>query len=425
MGAKWSFHPTVAGQLEIAYSSLTLRPNHCNLLIDDLRPAHPPLTLNSAMKLSSFSLPLAAIASLAVLAAVSLNDATEVALRLVPVLGFAAGMSVVVNLAARVHTFEWLVGALQRTTSRREIVLAGFLALCVAATAFLSLDTTAIMLTPLAVQLASRFRLPVPAVALSVVWIANFASMPLPVSNLTNLLAVGGDAFSTTGEYVKLAAAPAAVAVAVAVAASYAVRAIYRSAAGEPMPEASSILPRPTDALAVLGVTVVALLSPIPYWLTSTVAAIAMWCAAGPTGRRGGIAPLIPWSALSLATAFSAVATLALQISDISSAMQQLAGTHPFAIAAAGAITANAINNIPAFLMLEPAVSDPASALALLIGVNIGPVITPWASLATLLWADQLRRAKAPVPWRGFILWGLLLAPVTVIAATAALLVVA
>lgn len=377
------------------------------------------------MKLSSFSLPLAAIASLAVLAAVSLNDATEVALRLVPVLGFAAGMSVVVNLAARVHTFEWLVGALQRTTSRREIVLAGFLALCVAATAFLSLDTTAIMLTPLAVQLASRFRLPVPAVALSVVWIANFASMPLPVSNLTNLLAVGGDAFSTTGEYVKLAAAPAAVAVAVAVAASYAARAIYRSAAGEPMPEASSILPRPTDALAVLGVTVVALLSPIPYWLTSTVAAIAMWCAVGPTGRRDGITPLIPWSALSLATAFSAVATLALQISDISSAMQQLAGTHPFAIAAAGAITANAINNIPAFLMLEPAVSDPASALALLIGVNIGPVITPWASLATLLWADQLRRAKAPVPWRGFILWGLLLAPVTVIAATAALLAVA
>ena len=197
------------------------------------------------MNLSSFSLPLAAIASLAVLAAVSLNDTTEVALRLVPVLGFAAGMSVVVNLAARVHTFEWLVGALQRTTSRREIVLAGFLALCVAATAFLSLDTTAIMLTPLAVQLASRFRLPVPAVALSVVWIANFASMPLPVSNLTNLLAVGGDTFSTTGEYVKLAAVPAAVAVAVAVAASYAARAIYRSAAGEPMPEASSILPPP------------------------------------------------------------------------------------------------------------------------------------------------------------------------------------
>ncbi|OHO33752.1 hypothetical protein HMPREF2690_06405 [Corynebacterium sp. HMSC034E11] len=379
------------------------------------------------MNLSSFSLPLAAIASLAVLAAVSLNDTTEVALRLVPVLGFAAGMSVVVNLAARVHTFEWLVGALQRTTSRREIVLAGFLALCVAATAFLSLDTTAIILTPLAVQLASRFRLPVPAVALSVVWIANFASMPLPVSNLTNLLAVGGDAFSTTGEYVQLAAAPAAVAVAVAVAvaASYAARAIYRSAAAEPMPEASSILPRPTGALAVLGVTVVALLSPIPYWLTSTVAAIAMWCAVGPTGRRDGITPLIPWSALSLATAFSAVATLALQISDISSAVQQLAGTHPLAIAAAGATTANAINNIPAFLMLEPAVSDPASVLALLIGVNVGPVITPWASLATLLWADQLRRAKAPVPWRGFILWGLLLAPATVTAATAALLAVA
>lgn len=377
------------------------------------------------MRFSPLTLPLAAIASLGTLAIVAPEAAIEVVMRLVPVLGFAAGMSVVVILASHVRTFEWLVNTLQRATSHRELAMAGFLALCVAATAFLSLDTTAIMLTPLAVQLASRFRLPVPAVALSVVWIANLASMPLPVSNLTNLLAVGSDAFSTTGEYVRLAAAPAAVAVAVAVAASYAARAMYRSATDGPAPESLSIPLRPTGALAVLGVTVLALLSPIPYWLTSTVAATAMWLAVGPTGRRGGIVPLIPWSALSLATAFSAAATLALQISDVSSAVQHLAGIPPLAIAATGAATANAINNIPAFLMLEPAVSDPTSVLALLIGVNIGPVITPWASLATLLWADQLRRAKASVPWRGFVLCGLILAPVTVTAATAALLAVA
>ena len=119
-------------------------------------------------------------------------------------------MSAVVNLASRVQLFEWLVSAIGRGTGNRDAVFAGFLALAVASTVFFSLDTTAIMLTPLAVQLASRFRLPQPAVALSVVWIANLASLPLPVSNLTNLLALGGEAFSTNHDYIRAAAAPAA-----------------------------------------------------------------------------------------------------------------------------------------------------------------------------------------------------------------------
>ena len=114
-------------------------------------------------------------------------------------------MSAVVNLASRVRIFEWLVSALERGTSSREAVFAGFLALATVSTVFFSLDTTAIMLTPLAVQLASRFRLPQPAVALSVVWIANLASMPLPVSNLTNLLALSGGAFSSNHDYIRAA----------------------------------------------------------------------------------------------------------------------------------------------------------------------------------------------------------------------------
>ena len=137
-----------------------------------------------------FLLPAAAIAAFAGLTAASSADAVALAARLIPVLTFAAGMSAVVNLASRVQIFEWLVSALERGTSSREAVFAGFLALATVSTVFFSLDTTAIMLTPLAVQLASRFRLPQPAVALSVVWIANLASMPLPVSNLTNLLSL-------------------------------------------------------------------------------------------------------------------------------------------------------------------------------------------------------------------------------------------
>lgn len=330
-------------------------------------------------------------------------------------------MSAVVNLAARVRMFEWLVSALERGTSSREAVFAGFLALTIVSTVFFSLDTTAIMLTPLAVQLASRFRLPQPAVALSVVWIANLASMPLPVSNLTNLLALGGGAFSTNHDYIRAAAAPAAAAIAVAVAAAYSARLIYRAATPAPN-HAPTAVARPTPALIVLGATVAALLSPVPYWLTGSLAAVAMWFAVGTNGRKAGAASLIPWHALLLAAALSAAAALALHVDAVAAAVGLLDGAHPGAIAAAGALLANGINNLPAFLALEPAAGGQDGVMALLIGVNAGPLVTPWASLATLLWADQLKRAGAAVPWRHFILWGLVLAPVAVTAATAALL---
>jgi arsenical pump membrane protein len=38
--------------------------------------------------------------------------------------------------------------------------------------------------------------------------------------------------------------------------------------------------------------------------------------------------------------------------------------------------------------------------MALLIGVNVGPLVTPWGSLATLLWAQRCRaRGVRIAPW--------------------------
>ena len=61
--------------------------------------------------------------------------------------------------------------------------------------------------------------------------------------------------------------------------------------------------------------------------------------------------------------------------------------------------------------------------MALLVGVNAAPIITPWASLATLLWADQARRQGVQVRWRTFILLGLVIAPVAVVVGTGAIVV--
>jgi Na+/H+ antiporter NhaD/arsenite permease-like protein len=76
-------------------------------------------------------------------------------------------------------------------------------------------------------------------------------------------------------------------------------------------------------------------------------------------------------------------------------------------LAGVGAGAANAVNNLPAYLALEPVADSPARLAALLIGVNLGPLVSPWASLATLLWHERLRVLNVPVRWGGFALAGL------------------
>ncbi len=58
---------------------------------------------------------------------------------------------------------------------------------------------------------------------------------------------------------------------------------------------------------------------------------------------------------------------------------------------------------------------------ALLVGVNTGPLVTVWGSLATILWAQRCRTAGVEVSWRRIAATGLLCAVVAVSGATLAL----
>ena len=91
-------------------------------------------------------------------------------------------------------------------------------------------------------------------------------------------------------------------------------------------------------------------------------------------------------------------------------------------MAAVGAGAANVVNNLPAYLALEPtAVAAPVRLMALLIGVNAGPLVTPWGSLATLLWLQRCRSAGVTIPPLKLALAGLVCAALTVTLATLAL----
>ena len=89
-----------------------------------------------------------------------------------------------------------------------------------------------------------------------------------------------------------------------------------------------------------------------------------------------------------------------------------LSGPALLQLAGVGALGANLVDNLPSYLALEPVTDgSPLRLAALLVGVNAGPLITPWASLATLLWAGRCHSAGVAVSWQRFAIRGALLVP--------------
>lgn len=351
------------------------------------------------------------------------GDALAVAERVWPILLFVVAVTIVAELAAVAGVFDALAARLARLARGRTIALwLLIVALAVAATAFLSLDTTAVLLTPVVVAVARANGLPALPFAFTTVWLANTASLLLPVSNLTNLLAAdrlgGADAVA----FLALLGPSAVVAILVTVGLLFVIH--RRALTGR-------FLPAPPPHLAdrwllrvsavVVAVMAPLLVSGLPPWIPAGAAAavlVGVFAWRSPDVLRAG---LVPWQLVVFASGlFLAVA--AVQALGWGAILATAAGSGDdllalWRLAGVGMLGANAVDNLPAYLAFEVSADSPARLAALLIGVNAGPLITPWASLATLLWHQRLHAVGVDVPWRTYILWGLLAAPVIVGAA--------
>jgi arsenical pump membrane protein len=95
--------------------------------------------------------------------------------------------------------------------------------------------------------------------------------------------------------------------------------------------------------------------------------------------------------------------------------------------AGAAALSSNMFNNLPAAFVLADAVkgaglspaSTHAAAIGTIIGADLGPNLTPVGSVATLLWFVLLRQRGFTVSSWSYIRVGLLVTPVTILAALA------
>jgi arsenical pump membrane protein len=145
---------------------------------------------------------------------------TDLAIRVGPVLIFLIAITVAAEIAAA-GVFDisghWAARACHGRTWLLWVLI---VALSCLSTIVLSLDTTAVLLTPVVIAVARQLRLNPLPFAMTTAWLANTASLLLPVSNLTNLLALHRFSTMRVGYlgYISLAWWPAMAAIAATVA---------------------------------------------------------------------------------------------------------------------------------------------------------------------------------------------------------------
>jgi arsenical pump membrane protein len=350
------------------------------------------------------------------------------AARVGPVLAFVVCLTVVAELAGALGVFAMVARGAARLA--RGSVLALWLLVVLAAvvaTAVLSLDTTAVLLTPVVLALAAQLGLDLGLFALTAVWLANTASLLLPVSNLTNLLALGRLPGYDAARFAALTW-PAALACVLVTVAALALL-FRRQLRGRYLP--MSAPPVADRRLLTLATVVCALLGPafllgVDVVLASAVAAgvLVVACAVSrPALLRWR---LLPWQ-LVLGVGVLFVIVQYAHDHGLAELLTRAAGPGEgwaalLRVAGLGALGANVLDNLPSYLALEPAAEgSPLRLAALLVGVGAGPLVTPWASLATLLWAARCRTAGVEVSWGRFALRGLVLVPLLLLTAVTAL----
>lgn len=363
---------------------------------------------------------------------IPMHDAIAQAEGLLGVVAFLGAVLVLAQLCDDDGLFEAAGAAMARgDTGPPQHLLRRVFVITAGITAVLSLDATVVLLTPVVLAMVRRRRAPVRPHAYATAHLANTASLLLPVSNLTNLLAFGVAGLSFV-KFTSLMALPWLVATGTV----YLVFRRFFATDLRAVPDhhlAGPPPPVPIFVLVVLALTlggfvVTESLGVAPAW--AALAGAAMLAVRGLGRRRSTVfgilrsanAPFLIF-VLALGVVVQAVMVNGLDrgmrlVLPVGSGLAALLG-----IAAVAAVLANIVNNLPATLVLLPlvAANGPAAILAMLIGVNIGPNLTYTGSLSNLLWRRVLRRYDVPAGVGEYTRLGLCTVPVALGVAVLAL----
>ena len=402
------------------------------------------------------------------------SDVVSLARETGGVLLFLLGMLVVAALTDRAGVFHRLAlwaGSAAGGDGRR--LFAGIYGIGVLVTMWLSLDTTAVILAPIVYSLVRTLGLPPLPFVFATTYVANTASLFLPVSNLTNLI-VFGRLDIPFWEYARTMLLPGSLAVAVnlgmlmwlyraSIPARYDTAGklpgglggsgledggLVRSPEGgghagapggsrpEPLTAGEQRAFAPT-AWALVAILVALALAPVwdvELWVVAcaggTILAAYHAARAGLSAR--GLVRSVSWDLLpfvfSLFLILRGVAKAGLADWAARAVAAWASGQtfwELFAVAAATALGSNLINNLPMILVATESLAVPvstgelglASLYAALIGTNIGPNLTVIGSLATMLSLSIIGKKGLAVSGLMYLRVGLICVPLTLLAA--------
>ncbi len=350
---------------------------------------------------------------------------------------FLLALLVLSALVEKSGFFEWAaIHAARLARGDARALYRNVFVLGAVITAVLSLDTTAVILTPLVLAFVQRLRLPARPYVFACAFVANNASLFLPVSNLTNLLFAGTLHFS----FVHFAArmlVPQLVALVI----NYAV--FRRLFAAElpatfdaaSLPDPASVVPHRgyfRAAAAVLALVLagyfIAPFAHLAPYLIGGAGALALLMIGAAMGRvRTSIVKEISWGVFPFVVGLFIVVRAALgvglrQLSDTWFA--RISPPPPLDVLVPSLVTtftSNLINNLPAALLARGTLehghaSDPAIYGALL-GTNLGPNITLVGSLATLLVLSSAKKKGVDLGAKDLLRVGLYTTPLVLLGA--------
>jgi arsenical pump membrane protein len=375
---------------------------------------------------------LAAVPAALILIAVGAISAHQAAVQvagLAHVVVFLGAVLVLAKLCDDEGLFDAAGAAMARVGSRD--LLRQVFVIAATITAALSLDATVVLLTPVVLATVRRLRTPVRPYAYATAHLANGASLLLPVSNLTNLLAFHVANLSFT-KFTLLMALPWLSAVAT----MYVVFRWFfaKDLRVAPGPEHVGVPPRPpVFVLVVVGLTLAG------FAIAESVGVAPAWAALAGASvlavrslhhRRTSVVDIVRSVNASFLVFVLALGVVvqAVMLNGMATRMSAVLPSGSglpalLAIAAVAAVLANVVNNLPATLALMPlvAASGPAAVLAVLIGVNIGPNLTYVGSLSNLLWRHVLREHNVEAGAGEYTLLGLCTVPAALVVAVLAL----
>lgn len=336
---------------------------------------------------------------------------TDAAGQVWPAFALVTGLLLVGVAAEQEGLFERAGASLARLPGTPRLVFAVALALVAAVTAILNLDTSVVFLTPVLLHLARARGVDESPFLYGAVFMSNAASLFLPGSNLTNLIVLHGE--HVAGATFLARIWPAALASTVVTALVLLVVFRHELQGDGVAADAAGSNPG-VGAVAIAVSTVLVLVLAAPALPVLGVGMVTALAARVPRSRLGALVDLPVLGGLFVLAVL--LGWLGRSWNGPASFVDSL---DRWQTAIAGAVGAICINNLPAAVLLTP--HPPAHARALLLGLNLGPNLAVTGSLSAFLWLRIARSLGAEPSAVRYSRLGLVLVPLSLAAALAAL----